>query len=92
MEWAVIAQCISIFGLCITILVSLSNLRKGNKQTDESRGKEMGIMLTRMESIQSGIDEIKERIGRHDDSLTKLIHDVAILETRVSNLEGGKKE
>lgn len=92
MEWAVIVQCISIFGLCITILVSLSNLRKGNKQTDESRGKEMGIMLTRMEAIQSGIDEIKERIGRHDDSLTKLIHDVAILQTRVSNLEGGKKE
>lgn len=71
-----IAMAVSILGGLAGIVFGVVAILRNRKQDDTADGKESGVILTELGYIKSGVDDVKRRQEKQDESMIGFLKDL----------------
>lgn len=84
-----IAMAVSILGGLAGIVFGVVAILRNRKQDDTADGKESGVILTELGYIKAGVDDVKRKQERQDESMTGFLRDLT--EVRESTKSAHKR-
>ena len=72
----IIATVVTICGGIAGIIYGFVSYSRNKKQDDAADGKESGVILTELGYIKSGVDDLKRKQDKQDESMVQFLRDL----------------
>lgn len=77
---SIVSICFGVVGTIFSILFGVIAFRRNNKSDDTENGKQMGAILSDMNYIKNGIDDIKRKQDKQDEQYVSVIERLSTVE------------
>lgn len=76
----IIATVVTICGGIAGIIYGFVSYSRNKKQDDAADGKESGVILTELGYIKSGVDDLKRKQDKQDESMVQFLRDLTTVQ------------
>ena len=76
----IIATVVTICGGIAGIIYGFVSYSRNKKQDDAADGKESGVILTELGYIKSGVDDLKRKQDKQDESMVQFLRDLTAVQ------------
>ena len=76
----IIATVVTICGGIAGIIYGFVSYSRNRKQDDAADGKESGVILTELGYIKSGVDDLKRKQDKQDESMVQFLRDLTTVQ------------
>ena len=75
-DFTTIAAAVSIVGGIAGIIYGFVSYSRNRKKDDSEDGKQDGVILTELGYIKSGVDDLKRKQDKQDESMIQILRDL----------------
>ena len=77
---SIVSICFGIAGTVSSILLGVLAFRRNNKSDDTESGRQMGVLLSDMGYVKSGVDDVKRKQDKQDEQHLVVVERLSAVE------------